>query len=44
MGAECEGPLLGNTGALSSSIKEGENKVTSNVQGTMEEKESGKGL
>lgn len=44
VGAEYEGILLGNTGALISSIKEGENKVISNVHGTMEEKESRKGL
>ena len=44
MEAEHGGSSLGNMGALSSGIKEGKNEVTSNVHGTMEEKESGKGL
>lgn len=44
VGAEYKGALLGNTGVSRSSMKEGENKVMSNVQGTIEEKESGKGL
>lgn len=44
LGAERQGALLGNTGARSSGIKEGENAVASNVHGTMEEEESGKGL
>lgn len=40
MGVEAkhESALLGNAGAPSSSIKEGKNEITSNVQGTMEEK------
>lgn len=44
MEAEHGGSLLGNMGALSSGVKEGKNEVTGNVRGTMEEKESGKGL